>query len=150
MKYLFLLVFFISSCFSDENINLGLYKKSDFNKQKDVQELSNFFLNTPYKSNTLIGNTFIKEKLVIDFTALDCFTLIDTIQALKYSNNFEEFKTNLIYTRYKKQDISYKERKHFFSDWAVFNKRIKDITCDIGKCNKITKYLNQIDEKIDI
>ena len=145
MKYLFLFLFVLSSCFSLENINLGFFKKEDFLKEKNIKDISSFFLDVPYKSNTLIGNSDTKEKLVIDFTALDCFTFIDTIQALKHSKNLSEFKTNLIETRYKNKNISYKKRKHFFSDWFVFNKKIDDITCDIGVCNKTTKYLNKKD-----
>ena len=143
MKYLFLFVILISQCFANEFINLSSYTKADFAKKKDIEKLSAFFLDIPYKSNTLIGSSSIKEKLYIDFTALDCFTFIDNVQALKYANNFDEFKSNLIDTRYKNKNVSYENRKHFFSDWVSFNKKIKDITCLLGKCNKTIKYLNK-------
>ena len=75
-------------------------------------------------------------------TSLDCFTFIDTIEALKSSTNKKQFKNELIHTRYKKGDISYQNRNHFFSDWIESN-AMNDITCTLGACEKTIKYLNQ-------
>jgi len=142
-KHIFLYLGLVSYMIASSNINLGAYKDIDFKQTKTIEQLSNSFLGTAYKSNSLIGDANSKEKLVIDFTAFDCFTFIDTIEALKGSNSFDKFKSKLIDTRYKNGKISYKNRKHFFSDWVTYNKNIKDITCKIGKCKKTTKYLNQ-------
>lgn len=142
-KYIILSILFTSTLFSSQHINIGSYKDIDFKHNKTVKQISNHFINTKYKANSLIGDLNSKEKLVIDFDSFDCFTFIDTIEALKHSNSFDMFKSKLIYTRYKNGKISYKNRKHFFSDWVTYNKNIKDITCIVGDCKKTTKYLNK-------
>ncbi len=114
-----------------------LYGSQYFNENKSL------LLNAKYKAHSLIGDANTKEKLVIDFNNVDCFTFIDSIEALKGSDNLEEFKTKLIFIRYKNSKISYKTRKHFFSDWVMFNPNIKDVTCTLGICKKTTKYLNE-------
>lgn len=108
----------------------------------DIDELSGRFLDTPYKANTLIGGIDQKEQMVVSFENFDCFTFIDTIEALKD----DRFKSALRDIRYKNGIIDYKNRNHFFSDWKVYNKNIKDITCDIGSCKKVTKKLNKKDK----
>ncbi|MEA3553228.1 MAG: DUF1460 domain-containing protein [Campylobacterota bacterium] len=142
-KLIFLYLGLVSCIFASSSINLASYKDIDFKQTKTIEQISNHFLGTKYKANSLIGSSNSKEKLVIDFSSFDCFTFIDTIESLKGSNSFDTFKSKLIDTRYKNGKISYKNRKHFFSDWVTYNKNIKDITCKIGKCSKITKYLNQ-------
>ena len=142
-KLIFLYLGLVSYMIASSNINIGSYNDSDFKQTKTVDQISNHFINTKYKANSLIGDSNTKEKLVIDFTAFDCFTFIDTIESLKGSNSFDAFKSKLIDTRYKDGQISYKNRKHFFSDWVTYNKNIKDITCKIGKCKKTVKYLNK-------
>ncbi|MEA2051134.1 MAG: TRAP transporter substrate-binding protein DctP [Campylobacterota bacterium] len=120
-----------------------------FKQYKKLDTSLTQLLNAKYKAHTLIGDANTKEKLIIDFNNVDCLTFIDNIEALKHSKSFKEFKTNLLYTRYKDSKISYQTRKHFFSDWVTFNLNIKDITCTLGDCQKTTKYLNnKIDGKV--
>lgn len=142
----FSLVF--SNLYAYEYINYGKFKDdTSIFKQNDVVKLSEKFLDIDYVSNTLTNEQIntSKENLIINFNSLDCFTFIDTIQALRESNNKMEFRQNLIDTRYKDGNISYFSRNHFFSDWKYYND-INDITCNIGECEKTIKYLNQ-DEK---
>lgn len=127
-----------------EYINFGKFADdSSLFLEKDITKLSEKFLGTKYVSNTLSNSEIntSKENLIINFDALDCFTFIDTFEALKSAGNKEEFKKNLIKMRYKDGDISYHKRNHFFSDWIEFNDMI-DITCSLGKCEKKMKYLN--------
>jgi hypothetical protein len=105
----------------------------------DVKSISEKFLGLPYKANTLIGSNSKDEKLVINKSEFDCFTFIDTIEALKS----DEFEKTLVDIRYKNGKIAYKNRNHFFSDWVRYNSDIKDITCTLGKCKNTIKYLNQ-------
>jgi hypothetical protein len=139
---LFLLSPFV---YSLEYINYGQFEddKSIFT-QKDITALSQKFLDTKYIANTLKNSEIntAKENLIINFEALDCFTFIDTIRALKYSQNKKEFKYNLIHTRYKDGNISYQNRNHFFSDWKYYN-GVLDITCTVGPCEKNNKILNE-------
>jgi hypothetical protein len=130
----------------DEYINLGKFKNDHtIFTQKDIQKLSQKFLDIQYVSNTLENKDIntSKENLIINFEALDCFTFIDTIEALKKSNNLKSFRTKLIDTRYKESIVSYSNRNHFFSDWIHNNNNIQDITCTLGNCKKAIKYLNK-------
>ena len=143
-KYLAIYFILFTSAFGLEYINLGKFKDDNsIFKEKNVEKLSQKFLNVTYVSNTLsnIEINTSKENLIINFEALDCFTFIDTIEALKNSTNKENFRTNLINTRYKDGKVSYHSRNHFFSDW-IDNNNMEDITCNIGKCQKQQKLLN--------
>jgi hypothetical protein len=145
-KFLFILVLVFSSLYSyDEYINLGQFKNDNtIYTQKDIKKLSNKFLEVNYVSNTLANKDIntSKENLIINFEALDCFTFIDTIKALKYSTDYKSFIKYMLDTRYKSSEVGYHTRNHFFSDWLQ-NPTIKDITCKLGNCKKSTKILNK-------
>lgn len=145
MKLTFLILCLTITLFSKEYINLGKFKddKMIF-KENNILKLTDKFLGVKYISNGLSNQEIdtSKENLIINFDALDCFTFIDTIEALKKTDNLRNFREKLISTRYKNSDISYKSRNHFFSDWSL-NNSIIDITCKLGRCNKTIKYLNQ-------
>lgn len=146
MKEILLTLLVINQTFAfDQYINLGKFKNDNsIFKQKDIKKLSKKFLNTKYISNTLsnIEINTSKENLIINFEALDCFTFIDTIEALRISNDLNSFTNSLIKIRYKDAVVSYHNRNHFFSDWLE-NNNMKDITCTLGKCKKQTKILNK-------
>ncbi len=145
MTKIIILSLAFTSLFCSEYINYGNFQNDNsLFLQKDISKLSEKFLNVKYVSNTLSNHEIntSKENLIINFDSLDCFTFIDTIEALKSSNNKEQFKNKLIHTRYKNGDISYQNRNHFFSDWVDSNS-MNDITCRLGACEKTTKYLNQ-------
>lgn len=145
MKQIFLLTILSIFSFSAEYINLGKFTQDEtIFIEKDIKKLTNKFLDTSYVSNTLTNfeiNTS-KENLIINFEALDCFTFIDTIEALKNSKDIISFRDKLIHTRYKDGLISYHDRNHFFTDWLE-NNNMQDITCALGVCNKQTKFLNK-------
>lgn len=104
--------------------------------------ISSHFLGVKYEADTLIGSKDIKEKLVIKLDGMDCFTFIDYVEAMKGAVTNEEFKNNLIEIRYKEGIVSYKKRRHFFSDWLE-NKYIRDVTCHAGPCKSVLKSLNK-------
>lgn len=145
-KILIVLVLFLSEVFAIcQYVNLGKFgSDSSIFVEEDISKLSEKFLDVEYVSGTL-SNPQIDtsaEKLIIDFSSLDCFTYIDTIEALKHSIDFESFRQKLIETRYKDGKVTYHNRNHFFSDW-VENNDIKDITCEVGACKKSIKTLNE-------
>lgn len=105
-----------------------------------TDKFGEYFLNTPYKANTLIGSIDTKEQLVVRTDYFDCFTFIDYIEASKSDKSIEKA---IVDIRYKNGIVEYTKRNHFFSDWVVFNKNIKDITCKVGICKKTLKKLNQ-------
>lgn len=110
--------------------------------------LSKEFLGFPYEASTLIGDSIIPERLVINLTAFDCFTFLDYIEAMRLSRSYDDFRDNLVRIRYKECKITYKNRNHFFTDWLFYNtKYVQDETETIGgkKTKKVTKMLNRAD-----
>lgn len=83
-----------------------------------IDLISRQFLGTPYAADRLIGSATVPEQLVIDFRALDCFTYLDYVEALRHARSRSDFVQRLVRTRYAGGDISFLHRKHFFSDWA--------------------------------
>jgi len=115
-----------------------------------IDFLSKQFLDVPYKESTLIGDVNTDEVFVINLEGVDCFTLLDYVEALRVSKSFSEFKGNLLKVRYQSGEIAFKKRNHFFTDWKEFNSVfIDDATEGIGggKTKKIKKYLNERDDK---
>lgn len=114
-----------------------------------IDFLSEHFLNTPYKESTLIGDLNTPEVLVINLEALDCFTFLDYIEAMRRSGSFSEFRGNLRKVRYQSGMIAYEKRNHFFIDWQEFNSElVKDVTEDIG-CSKSKSTIKQLNKKAD-
>ena len=100
MKKTIILSLTLTSLFSAEYINYGNFKNDNsLFVQKDIAKLSEKFLNVKYVSNTLSNYEIdtSEENLIINFNSLDCFTFIDTIEALKSSKNKEQFKNNLVH-----------------------------------------------------
>ena len=153
-----LLVQAVAGCFEvEERIDLGRFTKGDL--VRIIQEASNYgstsekidfissqFIGMPYKEGTLVGDEEAREILTINLAWLDCFTYLDYVEALRLSSRYEEIKGNLIRVRYKEGEISYKSRKHFFSDWTDSDSnRIKDMTQAVGGVTTISvkKFLNK-------
>ena len=114
-----------------------------------IDFISGKFLNTKYVDHTLTGDIKTSEVFTINLDGLDCFTYLDYVQALTISNNFEDFKKNLIKIRYNNAIVDFKKRNHFFTDWAFNNsKYIFDATKNISTTNASTviKYLNKKNE----
>jgi len=91
-----------------------------------ISRISATFLGTPYEADTLIGSPDTPETLVINFNGVDCYTLLDYVQALSRSHDRASFEANLIRTRYVDDKVSYLNRRHFFSDWFADNPRNAD------------------------
>jgi hypothetical protein len=107
------------------------------------------FLGTPYKESTLIGNTKTPETLVVNFESFDCFTFLDSIEAMRLSRSFTDFQKNLVQIRYKAGMVGYEKRNHFFTDWRESNRDfVQDVTAQIGgtKTKTVNKTLNHKDD----
>jgi len=145
LNIIFIIAILYTNFFAYEYINFGKFKDDiSIFKEQDIKKLSEKFLGIEYVSNTLSNDNIdtSKENLIINFDTLDCFTFIDTIEALKSAKNKKDFRNKLINTRYKNGIVSYHTRNHFFSDWLL-KKNIVDITCKLGECKKSIKYLNK-------
>lgn len=116
---------------------------------KQITFLSEQFLGIYYKENTLIGSTDVQEVFVINLEAVDCFTFIEYIEAMRLSNSFNVFKNNLKKIRYQDNIVNYYKRNHFFTDWREFNfSSIEDVTSQIA-CDKATVVEKRINLKED-
>lgn len=113
-----------------------------------ISSIARFFLDTPYKSNTL--NTADGEKLIVNLRELDCVTFVENVLALAFlpeytSSSEDTFKKNLQKIRYRDGIIEdFTSRLHYSSDWLYEmqqNLLLKDITADLGGI-KHTKEIN--------
>lgn len=126
-------------------INLGMCRQEELEKiirkaaqirltGRKIDAISWHFLGTDYRDGTLIGNEKTPELFVVDFSGVDCFTLLDYVEALRLSDSFLAFRNNLARVRYRSGIIAFDHRNHFFSDWGIFNGDfIEDVTVEIGK-----------------
>ncbi|MDF2043459.1 MULTISPECIES: DUF1460 domain-containing protein [unclassified Pantoea] len=110
-----------------------------------INQISAAFLGTPYQPDTLIGSPETPEALVINFNGVDCFTLLDYVQALSRSQDRASFEANLVRTRYAGGEVSYLKRRHFFSDWFAESPRnATDITRTLSPdAVTVVKQLNR-------
>lgn len=116
---------------------------SDIGKRIDF--ISKKFLNTPYQESTLIGDINTPEVFVINLEGMDCMTFIEYIEAMRLSGSYVEFTENLRKVRYRKGEVAYECRRHFFTDWVGYTPQtVEDITTTIGgiKSVKVRKRLN--------
>lgn len=88
--------------------------------------ISSRFFETPYKANTLVGSVTVKEKLVIDLSGIDCFTFLDYVLALSFSETYGDFSALVRDIRYEKGAVAYTSRNHFFTQWIKNNGGILD------------------------
>lgn len=98
-----------------------------------VSRVSSAFLGTAYESDTLIGGTDTPEALVVNFNGVDCYTLVDYVEALTWSHDQTSFLSNLVKIRYKGGSVDFLSRRHFFSDWfSTESRNARDVTSDIS------------------
>ncbi len=114
-----------------------------------IVALSRQFLGTPYAADTLVGGPGEAELLVINLEGFDCFTLLDTVEALRRSASADDFPARLRSVRYRHATVAYQERRHFFSDWVADGEGpLSDVTQQIGqgRAKLATKQLNLRDD----
>jgi Protein of unknown function (DUF1460) len=111
---------------------------------KRIAFLSAQFLDVPYQEFTLIGSVNTLEIFTINLEAVDCFTYLDYVEAMRLSDSFASFKEMLRIVRYREGEVSYKKRNHFFTDWIRGNSRLRDVTDYVGGDNVrfVRKRLN--------
>lgn len=111
-----------------------------------VVRISALFLGTPYRAQTLGGGAGVPERLRIVLDAVDCFTLLDYVEALRRTADPAEFPTRLAEVRYRERVIAWETRRHFFTDWAQAPEgRIADVTTAVGgaAARQADKQLNR-------
>ncbi|ANI41274.1 DUF1460 domain-containing protein [Mycolicibacterium vaccae] len=113
----------------------------------DPAQISANFLGTPYAANTLIGSATEPEQLVVDLEGVDCFTYADYVEAFKRAHDRDDFLTALTGVRYKDGEVSFENRRHFFTDWAAEAPAIAtDVTASLtDDAVRTSKNLNSKD-----
>lgn len=106
--------------------------------------ISALFLRVPYGANTLVGSATAPEQLVVELTRVDCFTYADYVEALKRSSDRAGFLAQLAQIRYRGGDVSFTQRRHFFTDWAADAPvNATDVTASLGApTEQAAKMLN--------
>jgi len=115
------------------------------NPGEKITFISAAFLKTPYLADTLIGSSKATEVFVLRLDGVDCFTLLDYVEALRRSSTFDDFKTHLRHIRYRQGRVDFTNRNHFFSAWGNGDSsKLQDVTALVGgiKIRKVEKQLN--------
>ncbi|KVK94706.1 hypothetical protein WJ47_32130 [Burkholderia ubonensis] len=110
-----------------------------------VEALSREFIGIPYRDGMLEGSATTPERLVIDFSGLDCFTYLDYVEAARTATTRTDYASRLVRTRYVNGDIGFRQRRHFFTDWAARPQVLADdVTASISaRAATVTKQLNR-------
>lgn len=129
----------ICQCEVDALSRNKLLPYSDLSSGDSIVEVARLFINTPYKAGTL--ESAGKEKLIINWSAFDCTTFVETVLAFakcirtgKISHHY--FRKNLKLIRYRQGKIDgYSSRLHYFTDWLRDNEKkkiLKDMSKNLG------------------
>jgi hypothetical protein len=118
-----------------KNVSSGL-AQNDTSYGELIVEIGCLFINIPYKTGTLECPG--KEKLIVNVSAFDCNTFVETVLALarcadaaKFSRH--EFRKNLKSIRYRYGKIDgYSSRLHYFTDWLRDNEK-KGLLTDVSR-----------------
>ena len=95
-----------------------ILRESDVSRRPGdrITSISSHFLDTPYLANSLIGSPAETEQLVLRLDGFDCFTFLDTVEALRRSDAVGDFSGQMVQVRYRHGKVSYANRRHFLSD----------------------------------
>lgn len=108
-----------------------------------ISSISGYFLGTPYLADSLIGGPAQAEQLVLRLDGFDCFTFLDTVEALRRSNAAGDFPGQMVEVRYRNGKISYENRRHFFSDWvSEHGSPVRDVTALVSQGRTIYAHKN--------
>lgn len=132
MKKIFLLICCIAGL-----VLLGFKSRTN-----NIEFVSQRFLNSPYVRDPLGEESGIDNDPLYRFDVFDCLTFVETVLALSFSDNKEEFERLINQIRYKDGEVDIKKRNHFVNpDWIENNSNIvSDITKKIAK--KINKDMS--------
>lgn len=150
------MLLFMQAAYAKVELTVGSYSilmeilnhQSVFNEQhqqsEKVKAITQSLMGTPYNKHTLNGAQSSVEALIINLKAMDCMTFIEYTEAFKRSENYAQFISNLTHIRYVDQEVSFANRRHFFSDWLQgADAPVLDITTQISPHSvSVNKALN--------
>lgn len=115
-----------------------------------VAKISDALLGTPYVADTLHGGLGIPEKLVFRLDGVDCFTFLDSVEALRRSADVPGLLETLKTVRYFDGQVDYLSRKHFFSDWGEeAGGWLQEVTAAVGGKGQVIQIEKQLNRKTD-
>lgn len=123
------------------------HRLTDLPINERISIVARYFLDTPYKSNTL--NVTKDELPVINLRELDCVTFVENVLALSFLNEYNDqsitqFVKNIIKLRYRNGEIEdYASRLHYSSDWLYEMQKQHFLT-------DITQFAGGIDFQPDL
>ena len=139
--------------FSHEQLDAIIRKSSQMRDPGErIDFLSKQFLDIGYAESTLIGVKLTPEVFVINLTGVDCLTFIEYVEAMRLSDSYADFESNLKRVRYRSGFVNFMNRNHFFTDWKEFNADfVDDVTDETGgqKTMKAQKTLNKKEDGTD-
>jgi hypothetical protein len=122
----------------EQQVNQLIYSVENLPTQQRIAQISQYFLGASYMLEPLGEGTsgqFNQEPLY-RLDAFDCETYVDTVLALTFSNNFQQFQYIIKKIRYKNGIVSFLTRTHFpNADWIpnnIDNGYIQPITASIA------------------
>lgn len=113
--------------------------------RRTAASISAQFMAVPYQAGTLRGSVSEPEQLVVNFQAVDCFTFLDYVEALRRAASLADLPRALVEVRYRDHSISFAQRRHFFSEWVMGpNPVAQDVTRQVSsRAVRVTKWLNR-------
>lgn len=144
-NFIIALAVLLSFAFSMNKVGGIIAQSSKIADQGErIAFISEQFLGTKYQAGTMKGSIEEKEELVVNLEGMDCFTFLDYVEALRLSETAGDFTDNLKKVRYFSGEVTYKNRKHFFTDWISGEKNtVKDITPELPGSITVEKYINR-------
>ena len=102
--------------------------------RNSIDKISSSFKGIEYSLNPLGENFGIDNDPLYRFDKFDCLTYVETVLALHFAKNKDEFETIINNIRYSNGKVSFETRNHFTNpDWIRNNhKYVSDITNNIA------------------
>ncbi|MBA5727319.1 N-acetylmuramoyl-L-alanine amidase-like domain-containing protein [Bombella mellum] len=112
-------------------------------RQERIVLISQAMKGTPYLAQPLIGSATVPEELVLSWRGVNCMTFVEIVLAASLSQDVEQFIHALIATRYSHHHVTFRERRHFLSDWLHGTPVLcHDLSPDFPYARHVEKTLN--------
>lgn len=111
-------------------------------KANNLDKISHSLLNIPYSRDPLGENGGIDKDPIYRFDKFDCLTFVETVLALTFNKNSDDFENIIKRIRYKDGEVDIKKRNHFINpDWIQNNSDfVKEATKSVA--DKINSKLS--------
>ena len=98
--------------FSAESLDTIIAGARELNSTGDrIEFISREFLGIRYREHRLIGDSDTPETLTVNLAALDCYTYLDYVEALRRSTAYSDFEAQLVGVRYKGGRVGWRARR---------------------------------------